>query len=332
MSTSNASKKQTPFQVKIGNYLIDRELGSGGFGIVYKGFDLAKNSAVAIKLEERENDSEKSPKLAQEYEIYHKLAGNKGICKVYDYLELEGYDAMVLEYKGPSLSQLFQMCGRKFSLCTVLHIMLQIVNRLELVHKAGYIYRDVKPGNFLLQTKRGKGKVYLIDFGLAKSYIGEDKYHVPYERQSFAGTAQFAPLNAHLSKAQSRRDDLESLGYMCIYFLKGELPWNSVRCKDKRERKKVIGNMKLATSVDNLCQDCPAEFKIYLDYVKGLEFTDTPDYNYIRKLFLNLMKKLGYDFDFQYDWLNKKFGKLELKTPKLKFVTNKNYVQAQNKP
>lgn len=318
-----SNTKKIPFQIKLGDYLIQKELGSGGFGIVYKGVDLVQNKAVAIKLEKRE-DLTKQCKLQQEYDLYKKLEGNKGICKVYDYLQLDGYDALILDYKGPSLSNLFHACDRKFSLKTVLHILLQIINRLELVHSHGYIYRDVKPGNFLLQTKRGKGKIFLIDFGLIKSYMDESSAHLPYERQSFAGTAQFAPLNAHLSKAQSRRDDLESLGYMCVYFLKGKLPWNTVRCKDKRERKRLIGNMKLATSIDKLCSGLPSEFKTYFEYIKNLGFQDTPDYNFIRKLFLDLMKKLGYQFDYEYDWLQKNIPKLELKTPKINFISNKN--------
>jgi serine/threonine protein kinase len=319
--------KKIPFQIKIGDYLIERELGSGGFGVVYKGVHLLLNKAVAIKLEQRDPEESGPSKLFKEYEIYKLLDGNKGICKCHEFMELEGYDALVIDYKGPSLSHMFNLSDRKFSLKTTLLIMLQILNRLELVHSKGYIYRDVKPGNFILQTRRGKGKVFLIDFGLIRSYLAEGtNNHVSYERQSFAGTAQFAPLNAHLSKAQSRRDDLESLGYMCVYFMKGTLPWNKVKTKDKRERKRQIGNMKLATNVETLCEGLPPEFKTYMKYVKDLGFEEKPDYTYLKRLMLGLMKKNGFEFDYKYDWVSQNVQKLELETPKIKIIPNKQYV------
>lgn len=177
---------------------------------------------------------------------------------------------------------------------------------MEFIHSKGIVYRDVKPNNFVMGTNGREHIVYVVDYGLAKMFIDENNRHVPFEQQNFAGTAHYASLNAHLKRAQSRRDDLESLGFLLIYFLEGQLPWHGLKASSKRDRRKMIGTAKLKTSINELCKGQPVEFVKFFEYVRALEFQDKPDYDYLRKLFRSLSEAKGYEYDGKFDWTLKK--------------------------
>ncbi|XP_076906913.1 casein kinase 1-like protein 11 isoform X1 [Bidens hawaiensis] len=292
-----------------GKFKLGRKIGSGSFGELYLGVNLQTGEECAVKLEPTKT---KHPQLHYESKIYMLLQGGTGVPGL-KWFGVEGeYNAMAIDLLGPSLEDLFNYCNRKFSLKTVLMLADQLINRVEYMHARSFLHRDLKPDNFLTGLGLKANQVYIIDFGLAKKYRDLQTHkHIPYrENKNLTGTARYASVNTHLGVEQSRRDDLESLGYVLMYFLRGSLPWQGLKAGTKKQKYDRISEKKMLTSIEVLCKSYPSEFMSYFHYCRSLKFEDKPDYSYLKRLFRDLFIREGYQFDYVFDWTMLKYPQI----------------------
>jgi len=277
------------------NYLLIDKIGSGSFGDVY----LAKNTDtltyVAAKVEQKKH----APRLYNEYKIYYYLDKHgfkTGLPTIYEFIETSDHNIMFMQLLGKNLEDLFNKCKRKFTQNTVLKLGKRIIELIEQMHNAGFVHRDIKPNNFLIDPKTNE--VYITDFGLSKKIISKSG-HIKYkDNRSLVGTARYASINVHMGIEPTRRDDLESIGYMLIYFLRGSLPWQSIKKQNttQTDHLEKIGEVKICTSMADLCAGIHPCFAQYLQYCKNLKFDETPDYARLKALFVDNNKA-------KYDWI-----------------------------
>ncbi|XP_071946822.1 casein kinase I-like [Antedon mediterranea] len=298
--TSIIGKSRGEYYVA-GRYRLVRKIGSGSFGDIYLGINITNGEEVAVKLESKKA---RHPQLMYESKLYKTLLGGVGIPHIKYYGQENEYNVLVMDLLGPSLEDLFNFCSRKFTMKTVLMLADMMMSRVEYVHNKNFIHRDIKPDNFLMGIGRHCNQLFMIDFGLAKKYRdSRTRQHIPYrEDKNLTGTARYASINAHLGIEQSRRDDMESLGYVLMYFNIGVLPWQGLKAATKKQKYDRISEKKMSTSPDTLCKGFPAEFAMYLKYCRGLRFEESPDYMYLRQLFRILFRTLNHQYDYTFDW------------------------------
>lgn len=180
-----------------------------------------------------------------------------------------------------------------------------MVSRLEFCHSRNIIHRDIKPDNFVMQALQGRKSrnLVLVDFGLAKKYRDSKGTHIPFkDGKLLTGTARYASCNVHRGFEQSRRDDLEALAYIFVYFLKGILPWMNLKAKDLVDKYEQIKICKLQTTTEEVCHGLPTQFETYLNYCKQLRFDEDPDYKFLKSLFKELFTALNFKIDSDFDW------------------------------
>ncbi|KAF8600665.1 kinase-like protein [Ceratobasidium sp. AG-I] len=286
------------------------KIGEGSFGVVFEATNMLNNQTVAIKFEPRKSDA---PQLRDEWRSYRMLSGSPGIPQVYHFGAEGLHNVLVIDLFGPNLEDLFDMCRRRFTLKTVCLAARQMITRVQTIHEKNLIYRDIKPDNFLISLPgtRTANVVHMIDFGMAKLWRDpKTKQHIPYrERKSLSGTARYMSINTHLGREQSRRDDLEGLGHVFLYFLRGGLPWQGLKAATNKQKYEKIGEKKQTTPVTELCAGFPEETAIFMNYVRKLGFEETPDYDFLRELFTKMLKDAGEVDDGVMDWMLLNGGK-----------------------
>ncbi|CAA7408770.1 unnamed protein product [Spirodela intermedia] len=291
---------------QVGNkFRFGEKIGGGSSGKIYKGTDIQTNEEVAIKLEDRTTDH---PKIQRESKLYEILVGGTGIPHVRWFGVESDYNVLVMDLLGPSLEDLVNQCGGKLSLKSVLMLAHQMIKRLEYVHRKSLLHRNIKPKNFLMGMGRHANKVYIIGFSHGKKFIDTNTHqHISYrENKSLKRTGRYASKNAHHGREQGRRDDLESLGYVLMYLLRGSLPWEDLKGGTKRQKYEKISE-KLSMSIEALCYGYPIEFASYFHYCCSLRFDDEPDYAYLRKIFRSLFNREGFQYDYIFDWTTPKY-------------------------
>jgi serine/threonine protein kinase len=287
---------------KVSNeYEIIKKIGSGSFGEVYLTKLVNNDLLVASKIEEKSGD--KVSKIYDEYKIYRKLelkGIEKGIPKIYSFYETPKFNVLVMELLGDNLESIFEKYQKVFKLQTVLKLGYELICLIEKIHNCGIIHRDIKPNNFMFGSGIKKNELYILDFGLSKKFI-KNKRHIEYKtNKSLVGTARYTSINIHLGIEPSRRDDLESICYMLIYFLKGQLPWQGLKKKKGVNHLEIIGEIKLSTSIKKLCDEIPKCFTEYLEYIRELTFEERPNYKFLKQLFINCCKE--YDIEMEYEF------------------------------
>lgn len=280
-----------------------KRVGGGSFGEVYLGQLCETNEDVAVKIEPQ-NMANKF--LLHEGTVYRQLEGGPGIPQVHWFgMFGSNYTGLVMELLGPTLEHHFEVLGKKFSLKTTLQLVDHMLDTIGHIH-TNFVHRDLSPNNFMLGVGDKSSTLYLIDYGHAKKLAPGFQY-VPgrvktSKSRPMVGTPRFASIHTHQGREESRRDDLESLCYIWIYFLKGRLPWQGVRASTHEEKLKRILELKMKTPINQLCEGLPKEFGEFLQYVHSLKVYDKPDYKQIKGFFRQLFVKEGFADDGIYDW------------------------------
>lgn len=332
MTESKGNDNEGKYQLLSKNYKIinksfichlNNVIGSGTFGKVLYATCINQMTEYAIKFEK---SSVKSSVIEIEYEIYKQLQSHEGIPKVVWTGEYKKYKLMVMELLGPSLDKYFIACNKSFNTLTAAIMGDQMIRRIHYIHSKGFVHRDVKPNNFMLgkfsksMDYLNEKTLYVIDFGLSKEYLNfETGIHLPFkEGRRFIGTPRYASIGTHLGYTQSRRDDLESIAYIIIYFILGELPWQGIKAKSKSEKKEKIKEMKIAINFSDY-KSIPSQFIKFLQYCRSLAYEEKPNYNYIYSIISQVMNGVcsdGFDYiDYQkhiWQW-NQSFLNVNLK-------------------
>jgi len=308
---------------------LGKVIGEGSFGTVFMGRSLETAETVAVKRE----PAGKRAHLPAEVKFLSLLKGVAAVPSVRWYGVADGhefqsqrYNYMVMDLLGLSLNDLLQSCGDRLSLKTVLMLSDQMIVRLEELHGLSIVHRDVKPENFAMGSGQSSRVVYLIDFGLSKSFVdpATQQHLEPRYVKGLAGTPRFASLRAHCAE-QSRRDDLESLAYTLIYLLQGSLPWQGSQSEMRTETFTEVREKKQTLPVEELCKGCPAEICDFVKRCRSLGFKEPPNYSSYRSLFKNAMDVRGFTHDWAFDWTSATGGDNDPSPDAFSFDFNDNY-------
>ena len=299
-----------------------KKIGSGAFGKIYSVVRLSDKNVFAMKAE-RILEDKKNLEL-EAYNLF-RIQGGLGIPKLISYGHVKHYNILIETLLDKSLYYIFITRNKESNLIDICLIGIQILERLKWIHSKDLVYTDVKPGNFLIGID-DPNVIYIIDFGLCKKYRSSKtgKHILPKLTKKFSGTIKYASPNAIRGKEISRRDDLISLGYMLIYLLKKNLPWeNSFNNKSKYFE---LLYQKETNGIGKLFNNIPIEFKEYIKYTRNLKFEQNPDYSYLSSLFIKIITKMHLNYKkITFSWINEKNKQKLLGMPRSLSKRKSNY-------
>jgi len=281
-------------------YKVTKKLGRGGYGEIYAAKMLKTGESVAVKVER----VDKPGNLLEEETILRNLKG----CKYVPHVANSGrhedrINYIVMELLGENLSILRRrQSTHHFSLLSTLMLGMQMLRAVKEVHDAGYMHRDIKPGNFVMGTEKtgNERTVIMIDYGLSRKHLKPDGTVKPKRKQArWVGSRRYMSLNTHLRKDQGRRDDLWSLLYVLIEFLTGTLPWAHLRGIANLDK---VRDMKMQYNNEKLVRGLPEEFMKFMNHIKGLKYESRPDYDLLHSLLKSLFERNGGTKTTPFDW------------------------------
>ena len=280
------------------DYQIIDKLATGGYSEIFSAESIHSNSSVVMKSPLLTINS--GSKLRKEANLMLELKDLQGVPQLLDTLIDEKQEILILQKLGKSMDDLIKE-HLNFSLKTVIMVGMQMLSILKGIHEKGIIHRDIKPSNILINNPNSN-QIFLIDYGLSKRFTSKKGVHKLFnvKKNSFKGTLMFASKNSHLGYSNSRRDDLESLGYTLVFLYKGYLPWSHSKINlDVR----TIGKIKSQYFSQGLFSDLPEEFKSFFECIGDLKYEDTPDYSFLSNILLNMAKRYGFDMNAnQWEW------------------------------
>ncbi|CAO4372374.1 unnamed protein product [Caenorhabditis nigoni] len=294
---------------KVKKWQIDKKLGEGAFGAVYKCSN-PKGDLFALKVEGKD---EKIQLLKMEVYVLNELkkAGGRHFCNIEDKGQVDNFNYVVMTFVGLSLADLRANAPtKKFSMGTAISVGRQSLEALEDMHNIGYLHRDVKPGNYTIGRAEVNElrKVYVLDFGMARKFAHEDgTIKKPRNVAGFRGTVKYAPVSCHAGRELCRQDDCETWLYMLVEITKGSLPWRNMTEIGQ------VGQEKRGIRTDPIIKKkmfggCPREYLEILETIDKGKFFDEPNYERMYYLLRESMKNTG-STEYPYDWeesLNKK--------------------------
>ena len=302
--------------------LLSKKLGAGAFGQIYECQNVKTKKTYAAKIEYH---TAPNPQLYKESKIMTEMKGKLGFPTCHQVIYLKQELVMVTDLLGPNIQDIMDNIeGKKFTMKSTLILTEQMLKRLRDLHEKGIIHRDIKPENFVIGKGKNEKLIYMIDFGLSRHYLIEKtQQHIPMKSdRAIVGTLRYISMNCHEGLEVSRRDDLESLAYMMIHFVIGELPWMGIKAKSLGEKYKRVYEKKQETVPDEITKILPDEMKSFLKHILELEFEQKPNYDYLSGLIKSLKSKYGYQDD-NFEWLEPSI----IKELYIKISQNKNEKQ-----
>ncbi|GLV38338.1 Casein kinase Ialpha [Carabus blaptoides fortunei] len=278
-----------------GRYKVKQKIDTGNTTIVYQGTDVLTKKRVAIKAESSNLGVETIP---YESNTYRYLNNSNGFAQIFYAGQEKGQNIIVMELLGVSMKHVHNEIGKRFCLKTVLELADQMLMRLQIFHVHS-VHCDLKPANFMMGAGDKSGKLYLVGFKFARQNFHEQLH---LNNQQFIGNPLFVARNVHMNKPLTALDDLESFGYVLVYFITGTLPWEPPATLTRDEQLKQIQYMKLSCDLDKLCQGVPSVFYQYFQYIFGLQSYEEPNYYYLRQIFRTLAARLGYVYNHIFEW------------------------------
>ena len=313
-----------------GKYKINKRIGKGSNSIIFSGININNQELVALKIQEKSLLNENIEK-----EAYYLLQlKGYGIPKIISFGYFGKYNILIEELLGKSLEDLFKQNKNKeksIILKDMIMTGIQLIDRIEYIHSKNILHLDIKPNNFLVGYK-DPSLIYIIDFGLSKKYrSSRTGRHISFsKRKYFSGNLKYSSVNNLKGIISSRRDDLESLGYMLIYLYKNILPWDNIEAISKAEIANKLFYIKTLIPVNILCKDLPKEMTEFMIYTKSLKFDEKPNYSYMRNLFEIMLKKLSNANDLKFSWINEDFNRRITPIKNIKKRKSSPYVRILN--